>query len=128
MNITLQDSVIMIVDDMPENLMLLVGILRKQGYKIKAFPNGKMAINAALRNSPDLILLDVMMPDIDGYEVSRILKRDERFENIPILFISALSSTVDKLTAFEVGGVDYNISLISRYKRLPRVTLSPYLQ
>jgi putative two-component system response regulator len=107
MEITLKDSVIMIVDDIPENLMLLSGILRSRGYKIKAFQNGNMAISAALKNPPDLILLDVMMPEIDGYEVCSRLKQDERFQNIPILFISALSSTFDKLTAFEVGGVDY---------------------
>lgn len=107
MEINFKESVIMIVDDTPENLMLLTDILRRQGYKIKAFQNGKMAVNAALKNPPDLILLDIMMPDMDGYQVSRMLKQDTRFENVPILFISALSSSFDKLTAFEAGGVDY---------------------
>ncbi|MDF2594738.1 MAG: response regulator receiver modulated metal dependent phosphohydrolase [Clostridia bacterium] len=107
MDINLKHSVIMIVDDTPENLILLVAILRGAGYKIKAFPNAKMALESALRTPPDLILLDVMMPELDGYAVGRRLKSDKRFEQIPILFISALSSTFDKLSAFEAGGVDY---------------------
>lgn len=107
METTLKDAVIMIIDDTPENLMLLIDILKKQEYKIKAFPNGKMAIEAALRNPPDLILLDIMMAGMDGYEISKILKQHEKTQNIPILFISALSSTSDKLAAFEAGGVDY---------------------
>ncbi|MBI6872104.1 response regulator [Clostridium aciditolerans] len=103
----IKKSVIMIVDDVSENLMLLVNIMKNQGYKIKALPNGKMAVKAALNNPPDLILLDVMMPDIDGYEVCKILKKDKRFESIPIIFVSALSDSFDKVKAFEVGCVDY---------------------
>ncbi|WML37446.1 response regulator [Clostridium sp. OS1-26] len=103
----IKKSVIMIVDDVSENLMLLANIMKNQGYKIKALPNGKMAVEAALNNPPDLILLDVMMPDIDGYEVCKILKKDKRFESIPVIFVSALSDSFDKVKAFEVGGVDY---------------------
>lgn len=107
MNKDTEKAVVMIVDDVPENLMLLVNTLQDQEYKIKALPSGRMAIDSAFKNPPDLILLDVMMPDIDGYDVCRILKSDKRFEEIPIIFISALTESFDKIKAFEVGGVDY---------------------
>lgn len=107
MNEKMDKAVVMIVDDISENLILLAGTLQNEEYKIKVLPNGKMAIDSAFKNPPDLILLDVMMPELDGYEVCRILKSDERFKDIPIIFISALSESFDKIKAFEVGGVDY---------------------
>lgn len=103
----INNPIVMIVDDVPENLMLLVNTFEDQNYRIKAFLSGKMAIDSALKNPPDLILLDVMMPDVDGYEVCKILKKDKRFEEVPIIFISALSESFDKVKAFNVGGVDY---------------------
>lgn len=98
---------ILIVDDTPANLRLLTGILAEQGYKLRPASNGQMALQAAQVQPPDLILLDIMMPEMDGYQVCRILKTDERTRHIPVIFISALGETIDKVAAFLIGGVDY---------------------
>jgi len=100
-------SSILIVDDKPENLRLLSGILKEQGYEIRLLRKGNMAMSSVLNSPPDLIMLDIMMPETDGYEVCRQLKADERSCNIPVVFISALNEVVDKVKAFSVGGVDY---------------------
>jgi len=101
------DTDILIVDDKPENLRLLSDILKVQGYGVRLLRKGNMVMSSVLNSPPDLILLDIMMPDINGYEVCRQLKADERTCNIPIIFISALNEVVDKIKAFSVGGVDY---------------------
>jgi putative two-component system response regulator len=98
---------ILIVDDTPENLRVLLQLLKHQGYKVRAAPNGKLALQAAASDPPDLILLDIMMPEMDGYEVCRRLKQDERLREIPVVFLSALGETLDKVRAFDAGGVDY---------------------
>src|SRR5919199_1846168 len=98
---------ILVVDDLPENLRLLVDILQKQGYEVRPVPNGKLALSGARGFLPDLILLDIMMPEMDGYEVCSQLKAEERTKNIPIIFISAINEVLDKVKAFQVGGVDY---------------------
>ncbi len=98
---------VLVVDDTPVNLLLLNQILCRHNYKIRVAPNGKMALKSVLANPPDLILLDIKMPDMDGYEVCRQLKADPRTEEIPIIFISALDGAIDKVTAFNLGGVDY---------------------
>ena len=98
---------ILVVDDSPQNLRLLVGILQKQGYEVRPVPNGKLALSGARGFLPDLILLDIMMPEMDGYEVCSKLKADERTKNIPVIFVSAVNEVIDKVKAFEVGGVDY---------------------
>ncbi len=98
---------ILIVDDTPANLRLLAAMLSEQGYKTRAVVNGHMALTAARSAPPDLILLDINMPDISGYEVCRTLKADERTREIPVIFVSALDEALDKVKAFEVGGVDY---------------------
>jgi signal transduction histidine kinase len=98
---------ILIVDDTLPNLRLLSKMLRKQGYKVRGAPNGTMALSAAQLAPPDLILLDIHMPDINGYEVCQRLKANEETRDIPIIFISALSEVLDKVKAFSVGGVDY---------------------
>jgi PAS domain S-box-containing protein len=98
---------ILAVDDTPANLHLLAKMLSEQGYKVRITPNGKLALKSILVNPPDLILLDVLMPKMDGYEVCQRLKADERTRDIPVIFISALSEIFDKVKAFEVGGVDY---------------------
>ena len=98
---------ILAVDDTPANLHLLSDMLSKQGYKVRITPNGKLAIQSILANPPDLILLDIMMPDMNGYEVCKMLKSDERTRNIPVIFISALSETFDIVKGFKVGGLDY---------------------
>lgn len=98
---------IMIVDDTPENLQLLETFLRNLQYQVFALPTGEMALRAAAKEKPDLILLDIVMPGISGYEVCRRLKLDPNLAEIPVLFLSALDEAWDKVRAFEVGGVDY---------------------
>lgn len=98
---------ILIVDDVPENLQLLFTMLTQQGYEVRRVLNGKQALNAAKIEPPDLILLDIKMPDLDGYQVCQKLKTLEQTKEIPVIFLSALNDTFDKVKAFEVGGVDY---------------------
>ncbi len=98
---------ILIVDDVPENLRLLSQMLTEHGYRVRAVRNGSHALMAAQAAPPDLILLDIVMPEMDGYEVCRQLKEDERTRDIPVLFISALGDVENKLKAFNSGGVDY---------------------
>ncbi len=103
--ITLED--ILIVDDTLENLRLLSTMLIKQGYNVRKAINGKMALTAVQTVMPDLILLDIMMPEMDGYEVCQRLKANQQTAKIPVIFLSALSEVFDKVKAFEVGAVDY---------------------
>ena len=98
---------ILVVDDTPENLNLLTGMLKENGYKARPVPSGKLAIQAVQNEKPDLILLDINMPEMDGYEVCAHLKADAASKDIPILFISAMTETMDKVKAFSAGGVDY---------------------
>ncbi|MEL6927365.1 MAG: response regulator [Cyanobacteria bacterium J06600_6] len=98
---------ILIVDDTPQNLHLLVDILTKYEYKVRPVPNGKLALSAAEINPPDLILLDITMPDLNGYEVCKKLKENPKTKDIPVIFISAGNEAVDKIKAFAIGGVDY---------------------
>jgi CheY-like chemotaxis protein len=98
---------ILIVDDLIENLHFLYDILTKQGYKVRSVTNGNMALRTVRNNPPDVILLDIKMPDIDGYQVCSILKSDEDTADIPIIFFSALNEVFDKVKAFQFGGVDY---------------------
>jgi PleD family two-component response regulator len=98
---------ILVVDDTPANLRLLAGILNGQGYKVRPVPSGELALSAAKGMPPDLILLDIMMPEMNGYEVCEKIKADERTRNIPVIFISAINDVLDKVKAFAVGGVDY---------------------
>jgi DNA-binding response OmpR family regulator len=98
---------IMAVDDKPENLRLLEDMLRHRGYMVRSFPRGRLALAAARQNPPDLILLDINMPEMNGYEVCERLKNDAQLAGIPVIFLSALSETDDKVKAFRSGGVDY---------------------
>lgn len=100
-------SLLFVIDDTPANLTLLSGMLQERGHRVRAFPRGRLALAAAQNEPPDLILLDINMPEMDGYEVCRHLKADAALRDIPVLFISALSDTQDKVTAFAAGGVDY---------------------
>lgn len=98
---------ILIVDDEPQNLRLLESILGKRGYQISAFTRGDAALKAVKEDRPDLVLLDIRMPELDGYEVCARLKADPRLREVPVLFLSALQETWDKVRAFRSGGVDY---------------------
>ena len=98
---------ILVVDDNPNNLRILVGMLSDRGYKVRPASSGPLALRSVQLTLPDLILLDIKMPDMDGYEVCRRLKSDDLTGDVPIIFISALHETIDKIKAFGVGGVDY---------------------
>jgi PAS domain S-box-containing protein len=98
---------ILIIDDTPENLHLLTNLLTAQGYKVRSVTRGKTGLRGAQAAAPDLILLDINMPEMDGYEVCQQLKADPRTAEIPVIFISALEDALDKVRAFSVGGVDY---------------------
>jgi len=98
---------ILIVDDTPGNVLLLVRMLMERGYKPRSVLSGKLALQAARTEPPDLILLDITMPEMNGYEVCAQLKADAALKEIPVIFISARSETIDKVKAFRVGGVDY---------------------
>jgi PleD family two-component response regulator len=98
---------ILIVDDIPENLQLLAGMLSERGYIVRLAPDGQLALQFIQSNPPDLILLDILMPDMDGYEVCKDLKTSPTTQDIPVIFISALNEVFDKVKAFSLGGVDY---------------------
>jgi sigma-B regulation protein RsbU (phosphoserine phosphatase) len=98
---------ILVVDDTPANLQVLTGMLKDRGYKVRPVPSGKLALLAARKAPPDLILLDINMPEMNGYEVCARLKADDKLKGIPVIFISALTEQLDKVTAFTIGGVDY---------------------
>jgi serine phosphatase RsbU (regulator of sigma subunit) len=98
---------ILVVDDTPANLQVLSGMLKDRGYKVRPVPSGKLALLAAQRDPPNLILLDINMPEMNGYEVCEHLKADDKLKGIPIIFISALTEPLDKVKAFATGGVDY---------------------
>jgi putative two-component system response regulator len=98
---------ILIVDDTFANLQLLANMLKGEGYKVRPASSGVMALQAVDKKLPDLILLDIKMPEMDGYEVCTALKNNPQTKDIPVLFISALSDVPDKIKAFNVGGLDY---------------------
>jgi phosphoserine phosphatase RsbU/P len=98
---------ILVVDDTHANLQVLAGMLKDRGYKVRPVPSGKLALQAAKAHPPDLILLDINMPEMNGYEVCEHLKADDQLNGIPIIFISALTEPLDKVKAFAIGGVDY---------------------
>jgi len=98
---------IQIVDDNPENLALLSALLAQQGYEVRVSTSGKLAIKSVLKNPPDLILLNIVLPDLDGYQVCEQLKADERSRIIPVLFVVPLEDLLDKEKVFDMSGVDY---------------------
>lgn len=101
------DGEILIVEDTPASLQLLSDLLTHAGYTVRRARDGKIALLSAQAQPPELILLDVRMPDIDGYEVCRRLKADPRTHDVPVIFLSALRETEDKVLAFQLGAADY---------------------
>jgi len=104
---TLPHCNILVIDDTPINLTLLKNMLTEQGYDVRLAVSGEIALKAIEHMRPDLIVLDILMPDMDGYEVCRRLKANPETHDIPVVFMSALNETVNKVAAFEIGGVDY---------------------
>ena len=118
----LEDHTILIIEDNPNNLSVIVEYLEEAGFKIVVARNGEMGLKRAQFALPNIILLDVMMPGIDGFETCRRLKADEKTCGIPVIFMTALHSPEDKVKGFEVGGVDYITKPIQHEEVLARVT------
>ncbi|MHC5140531.1 MAG: response regulator, partial [Planctomycetota bacterium] len=112
---------ILIVDDETPKLQLLSGILAKEGYPVRQANESHVAIESAMAQPPKLILLDVKMPEMDGFEVCRRLKQDERTREIPIIFINSLQDTQHRALGFEAGGVDYISTPFNEPEVLARV-------
>lgn len=121
-------STIMVVDDTPDNLTLLGEMLNECGYRTLLFPRGDLALKAALRNKPDLFLLDIMMPNMDGYQLCSKIKEYPSLTNIPVIYISALDDTQSKVTAFSMGAVDYISKPFQKQEVLARVQTHLKLQ
>jgi PleD family two-component response regulator len=100
-------GVIMVIDDTPENLRVLEKMLTEYGYKVRATLSGSLALKSVQTSLPDLILLDIKMPEPNGYEICQLLKAEEHTRDVPVIFISALDEVWDKVKAFHVGGIDY---------------------
>lgn len=112
---------ILIVDDNPNNLKVLEQVLRSAGYSVRPALSAEMALRAIKARLPDLVLLDVRMPKMDGYELCQLLKSDEATRDIPVIFISALQEMDDKVQAFKVGGIDYIVKPFQAEEVLTRV-------
>lgn len=116
-----QKANILVVDDKPDNLRLLSAMLAQLGYEVRKVINGQTALKTAQAAPPDLILLDIMMPDMNGYEVCQHLKASVQTRDVPVIFISALDEVLDKVKAFAVGGVDYITKPFSEEEVFARV-------
>jgi len=103
----MNETKLLVVDDTIENLNILKNILEKENFDVFLSKDGYKAIEIAQELQPDLILLDILMPKIDGYETCKLLKEDSKTSDIPIIFLSALNNPEDKIKAFEAGGIDY---------------------
>lgn len=113
---------ILLIDDQLENLLLLKTILSEQHYQVYALKSGKTALTLIANIKPDLILLDILMPDLSGYEVCKSLKQDPQFQEIPIIFLSAASELTDKVKAFNLGACDYITKPFEAVEVLARVS------
>jgi len=117
-----ENATILLVDDKPENLGILFHLLSDKGASVLIGQSGVAALEIARQKRPDIILLDVLMPELNGFETCRRLKKDSHIKDIPVLFISALSDQSDKLQAFRSGGVDYITKPFSQDEVLARIT------
>jgi DNA-binding response OmpR family regulator/DNA-binding CsgD family transcriptional regulator len=116
-------AVIMVVDDNPDSLTLLSNILSEQGFQVRQALNGRLALAAVTQQPPDLFVLDIRMPEMDGFELCRQLKNDDMTCNVPVIFISGLDDSDDKVKAFEIGGQDYITKPFEDTEVLARVKL-----
>lgn len=112
---------ILAVDDTPASLKLLTELLKEDGYEVRAAINGELALHAASQNPPELVLLDIRMPGIDGYEVCRRLKAQHSTRDVPVIFVSAATESDEKVQGFRVGAVDYVTKPYQRDELLARV-------
>jgi len=123
-----QGYTLLIVDDNPTNLGVLTDYLEEQGFEILSAEDGYMGLKIAQFAQPNMILLDVMMPGIDGFETCRRLKADNKTQDIPVIFMTALESTKDKVNGFKVGGVDYVTKPVEQEEVLARISTHLHLQ
>ena len=114
-------SLVLAVDDKPQNLQFLGKLLSDNGYEVGMAQNGQQALNFVKKNEPDLILLDIMMPDMDGYEVCERLKADFSARHIPIIFLTAKTDSKDIVKGFDVGGADYVTKPFNSAELLARI-------
>ncbi len=123
MNTNLQsfNPTILVVDDNSNNVKIIALLLRELNYKIAIATNGASAIDLAKRVNPDLILMDVMMPGMDGFEASQIIKKDEGNKNLPIIFLTALGDKANLVKGFEIGGVDYITKPFNKEELISRI-------
>jgi len=121
-NETQHEGTLLIVDDVPANVSVLFDFLTNAGFKVLVAQDGKRAIQKATYAQPDLILLDVMMPGMDGFEACKIMKSEEKTKDIPIIFMTALADTVDKVKGFSLGAADYITKPIQYEEALARIT------
>ncbi|HCI53529.1 MAG TPA: two-component system response regulator [Gallionella sp.] len=112
---------ILAVDDTPASLRLLTDILKDEGYEVRAAISGELALRAAILNPPELVLLDIRMPEMDGFEVCRRLKASQATQDVPVIFVSAASETEEKVRGFELGAVDFVTKPYQRDELLARV-------
>jgi putative two-component system response regulator len=112
---------ILVVDDVPANLTLLTDMLKEKGHRVRPVPSGKLALKAVEHEPPDIILLDIMMPVMDGYETCRRLKENPETRDIPVVFLTAKAEVEDEMKGFELGAVDYITKPISPPIVLARV-------
>jgi len=117
----IENGSLLLVDDIPTNLKMLFNYLKNLGFKVRIANNGEKAIEQVERTLPDLILLDVMMPNMDGFEVCRRLKANVQTRDIPVIFMTAKTETVDKVKGFEVGAVDYVTKPIQQEEVFARI-------
>lgn len=120
---TSQQYLILIVDDNPTNIKVLSSFLKENGFKVLVFRDSESTLQMVSKISPDLILLDVMMPEIDGFELCRRLKESPATQDIPVIFMTALSDTVDKVKGLTIGGVDYITKPIQYEEVLARINV-----
>ncbi|MCP4149247.1 MAG: response regulator [bacterium] len=114
-------SSILVVDDEPKNIQLLVNILRKYNYKISVATDGRMALEKVDAVEPDLILLDVMMPELDGFQVCETLKKSDKTKDIPVIFLTAKTETDDIVKGFQAGAIDYVVKPFKQAELVARV-------
>ncbi len=116
-----KDYSVLIVDDNPANLRVIIDYLQNYGFGIRVARSGKTALQRVQYSQPDIIILDILMPEMDGFETCRQLKADERTEKIPVIFMTSLSSTEDKVRGFEMGAVDYITKPLNQKEVLARI-------
>jgi len=112
---------ILIVDDTPENLDILIQLLKNTRYNIRPVTSGKTALQSVLYKLPDLMLIDIYMPEMDGYTLCGIIKNDDKLKNIPVIFISAHTDPDEISKAYSAGGVDYIIKPFNHEEVLKRI-------